>query len=193
MSFWIVFAAVHAHHDCDIFTLGRGGNDDLLGTGSDVAFGLFRFREQARRFNDDIDAILLPWQFGRRLGAHHVNVLTVNDQNVVFHFVRAGFLRGHFTGKPPLSRVIFQEISEIVSGDDISHGDHLKVFADQTLLNHRTKHQPSNTAKSINRNLHRHNTSPDQKGSAGKAPEWTTSKVFKEVARTSLRPTTTRF
>jgi hypothetical protein len=52
----VVLVVVHAHDDGDVFALGRGGDDDLLGAGGDVALGLFGVGEQTGGLDDDIDA-----------------------------------------------------------------------------------------------------------------------------------------
>ena len=88
----IIFVVVHAHDDRDVFALGGRGNDHLLRAGSDMALGLFGFGEQAGGFDHDIDAQLLPRQFGGRLGADDLDLLAVHDQHIVFGFVGRGFL-----------------------------------------------------------------------------------------------------
>jgi hypothetical protein len=64
----VQFVVVHTHDDRDVFALRGCGNDDLFGTGSDVALGFFRLGEQTGRFDYQLDAQCAPWQFRRCLG-----------------------------------------------------------------------------------------------------------------------------
>ena len=45
--------------------LAGRGDDDLLGAGGEVAFGLLDIGEQAGGFDDHVHAQLLPGQLGR--------------------------------------------------------------------------------------------------------------------------------
>ena len=58
----IVFVLVDAHHDRDVFVLRRRGDDDFLRAAFQVSFGLFLRGEDARRFDDDFNAVLGPRQ-----------------------------------------------------------------------------------------------------------------------------------
>ena len=61
----VVLVVVHAHDDREAIALGRGGDDDLLGAGGDVALGLFHVGEQAGGFDDEVHAERFPRQFRR--------------------------------------------------------------------------------------------------------------------------------
>ena len=78
----VVFALVHAHDHGEAIALGRSGNDDLLGTGGNVALGLLDGGEQAGGLDHEVHAQRLPRQFGRRLGADHLHFLAVDDEHV---------------------------------------------------------------------------------------------------------------
>jgi hypothetical protein len=56
----LVLVVVDADDDGDVFILGRGRDDDLLGAGIEVTLGLGGFGEEASRFDDDLDAELTP-------------------------------------------------------------------------------------------------------------------------------------
>ena len=157
----VVFALVHAHHNGRAFALGRRGDNDLLGAGSEVALGLLDIREQARGFDDHVHAQLLPGQLRRVFGAHHHHLLAVDDEHVVIRLVGRGFLRADGAGEPALDGIILQEIREVVGRHNIADGDHLDVFPDQTLFDHRPEHQATNAAEPVNCNFYCHSSISD--------------------------------
>ena len=61
----VVLVVVDAEHDGEVLVLGRRGDDDLLGTGVEVALGLGGVGEDAGGFDDDVDAQVAPRQRGR--------------------------------------------------------------------------------------------------------------------------------
>src|ERR1035441_7840173 len=65
-------------------------DNDLLGAGREVAFGLLDIREQPRRFDHHIHAQLLPRQLRRIFGADHQHLLAVDDEHIVLRLVRRG-------------------------------------------------------------------------------------------------------
>ncbi len=80
----VVLLVVDAHDDGDVLALGGGGDDDLLGPGGEVALGLLRVGEQAGRFDDVLDAELLPGQRGGAfLDGQALDLVAVDDQHVV--------------------------------------------------------------------------------------------------------------
>jgi hypothetical protein len=98
----IVLIVVHAHHEGAVLTLGGSGDDDLLGTGGDVALGFFGIGEEAGGLDDDFHAELLPGQTVRSAGAHDLDFVAVDDDDVVFGEIRRGFLRGNRAGEAAL-------------------------------------------------------------------------------------------
>jgi hypothetical protein len=56
-----------------------------------------------------------------------------------------------------LGRVILQEVSQIVRRHNIAHRHHIE-FLLQALLQERPKHQTSDTAETIDRDFHCHNS-----------------------------------
>src|SRR5690606_5576479 len=61
----VVLVVVDAHHHGQVLTLGRGGDDDLLGAGLDVLAGILGLGEPAGGLDDHVDAELAPGQLGR--------------------------------------------------------------------------------------------------------------------------------
>ena len=141
--------------------LGGRGDDDLLGAGREVAFGLLDIREQPRGLDHHVHAQLLPGQLRRIFGADHQHLLAVDDEHIRLRLVRGGFLRADGAGEPALDGIILQEIREVVRRHNIADGDHLDVFPDQTLFDHRPEHQTTNAAEPVNCNFYCHNLISD--------------------------------
>src|SRR5882724_1978063 len=152
----VVFLVVDAHDDGNVLTLGRGADDDFLGTGGDMALGLFRVGEEAGGFDDDVHAQLLPREAGGVLGADDEDVVAVNDQDVVLSLVGRGFLGGNLAVEASLGGIIFEQVGEIIGGDDVADRDDLEVLAQQTLFGDGAKHQTANAPEPINCNFNCH-------------------------------------
>ncbi len=158
----VIFLVVHAHDDRDVFILGGSGNDDLLRAGGDVAvgrsrIGLVSVGEEAGGFDDDVDAEGFPGQFSRSAGANDEDVLAVHHEHVIFRFVSGRLLGADRASKATLSGVVFDEVSEVVGGNDIPDRDDFNFFAHETLFDQRPENQAANTAEPIDCNFHCHN------------------------------------
>ena len=68
----VVLVVVTPEHEGQVFTLGRGADDDLLGAGMDVQFGLLARGEDACALDDDIDAQVAPRQLARIAFGQHL-------------------------------------------------------------------------------------------------------------------------
>ncbi len=80
----VVLVLVHAHEQRLDVALARGGDDDLLGAGREVALGLLGVGEEAGRLDHVVDAQRLPGQLARLLGGHDaLDLVAVDDQHVV--------------------------------------------------------------------------------------------------------------
>jgi len=156
----IIFVIIDAHHNGDILAFGGGGNQDFLGAGIDMAFCLFRGGEQAGGFNHQLYAQLGPRQFSRGLGADDKNIFAVDHQHIVGLFVRRGLLGADGTIELTLDGIILHQVSQVVGRNNITHRYHVKLGAQQSLLDQSTENKPTDTAKTVNRNLCRHKMSP---------------------------------
>ncbi len=83
----VELVVVDAENDCDVLTLGRSGDDDLLRTRGQVALGLFRVGKETSRLDHELDAQFAPRQFGRGLGTDHENLAAVHNQDVILELV----------------------------------------------------------------------------------------------------------
>ncbi len=156
----VVLLVVHAHDHRDVLALGRGRDDDLLRAGGQMSLGLLGVREEAGRLDDVVDAQLLPGELGRRLGADHQHVLTVDGQHVVGFLVRPRLLRADVPVELALDRVVLQQVGEVVGGDDVTDGDHLDLFAEQTLLVQGAKYQATNPTETVDGDTRAHCSLP---------------------------------
>ncbi len=154
----VVFVIVDAHNDREAIALGRSGNDNLLRARSDVALRFFHVGEQTGGFDDEVHAERFPREFGRRLGADDLDFLAVDHEDIVFGFVGSGFLGADFAFEATLDGVVFDQVSEVVGGNDIPDRDDFDVFTDETLFDQRPEDQAANTAEPIDCYFHCHNS-----------------------------------
>ena len=154
----VVFVLVDAHDDGQAIALGRGGDDDLLGAGGEVALGLLHIGEQAGGFDHQVHAQRLPRQLRGVLGADDLDLLAVDHQHIVLGLVGGGLLGADRAVEAALGGVILEQVSEVVRRNDIAHGDDFDVLADQALFDHRPEHQASDAAEPINCNFHCHSS-----------------------------------
>ena len=145
----IVVLIVHAHHKSAVLTLGRRGNDDLLGTGGDVALGFFGIGEEAGGFDHDFHAEVFPGKSVRSARAHDLDFVAVDDDDVVFREIRRGFLRGNRAGEAALGGVVFEEVSEVVRGNDVTNGADVEGGSEVALLDESTEDKAADAAESV--------------------------------------------
>ena len=138
----VVEMVVHAHHHGEILVLGWGGNNHLLRAGFDMALGLLAVGEEAGGFNHHVHAEFLPWQFGWGWGFHHLDLRTVHHEGFVV-------LMADFAIERALSGIVFEQVGEVIGGDEIAHSHYLHAVADEALLHHRTERQPADPSETI--------------------------------------------
>ena len=148
---------VHAHDDGDVFALRRSGDDDLLGTGHQVALGLVGFGEESGGLDDDVHAERLPGEFSRGLGGNDADLGAIHDQDVVFGLVRRGLGGADGAGEAALGGVVLEQVRQVVCGDDVTHRDDVDVLAHQSLLDESAEDQTADTAETIDRYIDCHN------------------------------------
>ncbi len=153
----VVLLVVDAHDDGDVLAFARRGDDHFLGAGGDVALRLFRFGEQAGRFDDVVDAELLPGQGGRAfLDGEALDLVAVDDERVVLGDVGGGLFAGDGAVEFALRRIVFEQIGEIVGGDEVVDGDDVECLAEQTLLDDGPEDQPPDAAETIDADTYCH-------------------------------------
>ena len=150
----VVLAVVHAHDDGDVLVLRRGGDDDLLGAGHDVAVGGLRVvlggvGEQAGRLDHELHAQLGPGKLGRRLGADHEDVPAVDDEHIVLGLVGGRLLRADRAVETTLGGVVFEQVGQVVGRHDIADGDHIEGRAEQALLHEGAKDETADAAETV--------------------------------------------
>ena len=152
----VVLLVVDAHHDGDVFVLRRGGDDDLLRAGGDVALGLLGLGEQAGAFDHVLDAEVLPRQRGRAfLDGQALDLVAVDDEDVVLGARRLDFLLTDFAVEPALGRVVLEQVGEVVGRDEVVDGDDVELLAEQPLFDQRPEHQPADAPEPVDADFHR--------------------------------------
>jgi len=153
----VVFVLVHAHDHGQAIALGRRGDDDFFGPGSQMALGLFHVREQTGRLDDHLHAEVFPRQLRGVLGADHAHLVAVDDEHVVIRPVGRAFLRAHRALESALGGIVFEQVGEIVRRHDVADGDDLHVPAHKALLDHRAIDQTANAPESVDCYFDSHN------------------------------------
>ena len=93
-------------------------------------------------------AELLPWQFSRGARADDQDILAVHNEDIIFRFIRRGFLGADFAFKTALGGIVFEEIGEVIRRDDITHSDDFDIFTEESLFGDGAKHQAANGPRS---------------------------------------------
>ena len=93
-----------------------------------------------------------------------MNIVAIDDKDIVLSLVWARLLRGDSSAETALSRVILHEVSEVVRRNDIADSDDLHILANDSLLDHRAKHETTNTTKAIDGHFHCHKNAPEEGG-----------------------------
>jgi len=131
----IVLLVVDAHDDGDVFVLAGGADDDFLGAGVNVTFGLRRVGKKTGAFDDDVNTERLPRQCGWTFfDSEAFDFVAVDDEDIILGDSRRGFLARHGAGEAALRRVILNQVREVVRWDEIVDGDDFDFFTEQTLI-----------------------------------------------------------
>ena len=123
--------------------------------GCQVAPGLLGFGEQAGRFDDVLDAKLLPRQGGRPfLDGEALDRVAVDDERVVFGGARR-LLAGDRAAEPTLRRVVLEQVGEVVGRDEVVDGHHVERLAEQPLLD-QVEDEAADAAEAVDAHFHCH-------------------------------------
>ena len=135
---------VHAHDEHRGVVLGRGGHDDVLGAGLDVARRLLLREEQARGLDDVLGADFVPAQVRGVLFRGHADGLAVHDQAVL------GVIHRAF--KPAVDGVILEHVRHVIRRNQVVDADDLDV----RVVHRRAEDETADAAKAIDANFHCH-------------------------------------
>ena len=147
---------VHAHHDGDVFTLRRSGDDDLLGPSGDVALGLVRFGEETGGLDHELDAQFGPRELGGRARGNHEDFPAVDDEDVVLDLIGRRLLGADGAGELALRRVILEQVGKIVGGDDVSDGDDVERRSEQALFHECAENQATDATETVDCDFYCH-------------------------------------
>ncbi len=114
-----------------------------------MALGFFRVGEQAGGLDHDFDAEFLPRQTVRGAGAHDLDVVAVDDDDVVFREVRRGFLRGNRAREAALGGVVFEQVGEVVRRNDVADGDDVEGGSEVALFDEGAEDKAADAAESV--------------------------------------------
>ena len=152
----IVFVVVDSHNEGLDATLGRGGDDDLLGTSLDVTSGLFLFGEETSGFDDVVNAELTPGEVSRvALSLDALDAVTVDDEDVLLAG-RTGFSFDAVL-EATVNGVVLHLVSEVVSvGFHINDSDDVEFVTEETLITDGLEDHTADTTETIDTNVKRH-------------------------------------
>src|ERR1035437_282529 len=146
----VVVLVVDAHDDGDVLTLGRSGDDDLLGTCGDVLAGAGRVSEEAGRLDDDVGLDAGPGQLGGIALGEDGEASGANDGDLI--------VAGHdILAESTQDAVVLEQVGESLRIRQVVHGDDLDV---RTGGLHGTIEVAADAAKAIDTNANSHELEP---------------------------------
>ena len=142
----VVLVVVDAEDDRQVGALGRRGDHDLLRARRDVLGRVVALGEEAGRFEDDVDAEVLPGQLGRVAHREHLELVAVDRDGVFSRFDLRVQVAEH--------RVVLEQVRQRRRVGEIVHRDEIDV-----LVAERGAHDvAADAAEAIDANLHSHRT-----------------------------------
>src|ERR1043166_2536966 len=113
--------------------------------------GFLRIGKQTRGFDNDIDAERLPRQRGRALlHSETLDLVSVDHQHIVLGDAGAGFFTGDRAVEAALSRIVSDQVCQIVCRYDVVYRNDIDLLAEQALVAQRAKNQPADPSKPVN-------------------------------------------
>jgi len=145
-----IFLVIHAHDHGDIFVFSRGGNDDFFGAGGDVSAGFGGFGEEASGFDDDIDAEFFPGEGGGAfLDGEATDFVAIDHEEIIFGEIGVGFFAVDLFFGAALGGVVFDQIREVISGDEVIDRDHFDFCAEKALVADCPKNEATDAPETI--------------------------------------------
>ena len=138
----VIQLVVDAKHDHQVWALGRGRDDDLLGTSGQVLGGVVSGRKQPGRLEHDLHTEVAPRE-GRRVTLGQDLERAVSDADPVA-------LERHRLVQIPQDRVVFEQVGERFRAGDVVDGYELKLTV---VLERRPQDVTPNPPKSVDSDL----------------------------------------
>mmetsp|Transcript_52343 Transcript_52343/g.114493 ORF Transcript_52343/g.114493 Transcript_52343/m.114493 type:complete len:401 (-) Transcript_52343:57-1259(-) len=138
----LVVKVVHANDVDGHGVLGRGGDDDLLGTTLDVQLGLPLLGEDARGLADVVRARGTPRDRRRVLLVEDLDVLAVHHEELL----AVRLLGLHGARKPAVHRVVPELVDHVLQvHEGVVHG----LKGDLRVAHRRAEHEAANAAEAV--------------------------------------------
>ena len=141
----VVRRVVDAHADGDVLVLRRRGDHHLARSRVDVALGPHRVAEEARRFDDDVDAEIPPRQPLRVPLGEHLDDVPVDGDAVS--------IGSNCPGKAAEDAVVLEQVGEHLGGGDVVDGDDLEIGG---ALSGGAQHVATDAAEAVDADSHSH-------------------------------------
>ena len=156
----VVRVVVDAEHQGEVGVLRRRRDDHLLRAAGEVLCGIVALREEAGRFDHDVDAQFAPGEGGRIALREDLEVRVADPQAVSFH-LHVGF-------EVAEDGVVLEEVRQRFRVGDVVDRDELDV---RVRLRHRGAHDvPPDPPEPVDTDPHTHRFSPPDAITASRRP-----------------------
>ena len=115
-----------------------------------MTLGLGGFGEEAGGFDDDIDAEFFPWEGGGAfLDGEATDFVTIDHEEIIFGEIGVGFFAIDLFFGAALGGVVFDQISEVISGDEVINRDDFDLCAEKALVADCPKNEAADAPETI--------------------------------------------
>jgi len=157
----IILAFIDAQDHGDVFVLGGGGDDDLLGAaffdmnvGASFALGrvALGIGEDTGGFNHNIHTQIGPVQVGGVFFSEDAHHVTIHHDVAIDHF--------HVAAIVAVSGVVLKQVGVLFGVKQVIDGDDFQIF--RIAFHHCFEDKTANAAKTIDTNFDCHNKPPEK-------------------------------
>jgi len=142
-----VLVFVYPQNDGDVLACGRSGDNDFLYSALEMSLGGLGLGELARGLDNHLGAERTPIELRGILFGKDTNFLAIDDDGV--------FRRFDVVAEIAENRVVLQQMGQGLRTGQIIDGYEIQLF----VIQRGTKYVAADSAKSVDSNFDRHNTS----------------------------------